>query len=126
MTSLTRSETARWLLEQDDFLILTHRRPDGDTLGSAAALCLGLEKLGKKAWVLNPTESLDGLGWLLNDITKDFAESGDTIVAVDVAAPNMLPRDFEPLAVKTQLRIDHHGSCTPFAPEELVDDQSAS
>ena len=49
MTSLTRAETARWLLERDDFLILTHRRPDGDTLGSAAALCLGLRQMGKKA-----------------------------------------------------------------------------
>ena len=124
--NLSRAEAAGFFLAHDNFTILTHRRPDGDTLGSAAALCLGLQKMGKKAWVLNPTESLDGLGWLLNDITKDFAESQDTIVAVDVAAPNMLPRDFEPLAVKTALRIDHHGSCTPFAPEELVDDQSAS
>ena len=124
--NLSRAEAAGFLLAHDNFTILTHRRPDGDTLGSAAALCLGLQKMGKKAWVLNPTEALDNLGWLLNDITKDFADSGDTIVAVDVAAPNMLPRDFEPLAVKTKLRIDHHGSCTPFAPEELVDPESAS
>jgi phosphoesterase RecJ-like protein len=82
--------------------------------------------LGKQAWVLNPTESLDGLGWLLADITKDFAEAGDTLVAVDVAAPNMLPRDFAELADRVKLRIDHHGSCTPFAPEELVDADSAS
>ena len=126
MKNLTRAEAADFLLSHDNFTILTHRRPDGDTLGSAAGLCLGLQKMGKNAWVLNPTESLDGLGWLLNDITKDFADNGDTIVAVDVAAPNMLPRDFEPLAVKTALRIDHHGSCTPFAPQELVDADSAS
>ena len=56
MTSLTRSETARWLLEQDDFLILTHRRPDGDTLGSAAVLCRGLRQLGKSAHVLENPE----------------------------------------------------------------------
>ena len=66
------------------------------------------------------------MGWLLADITKDFADNGDTIVAVDVAAPNMLPRDFAELAEKCQLRIDHHGSCTPFAKEELVDADSAS
>ena len=73
--NLSRAEAAGFFLARDNFTILTHRRPDGDTLGSAAALCLGLQKMGKKAWVLNPTESLDGLGWLLNDITKDFAES---------------------------------------------------
>ena len=38
MSSLTRSETARWLRDHDNFLILTHRRPDGDTVGSAAVL----------------------------------------------------------------------------------------
>ena len=124
--NLSRAEAAGFFLAHDNFTILTHRRPDGDTLGSAAALCLGLQKMGKKAWVLNPTESLDGLGWLLNDITKDFADSGDTIVAVDVAAPNMLPRDTEQLASRCGLRIDHHGSCTPFAAEELVDADSAS
>ena len=126
MKSLNRAEAAGFLLVHDDFCILTHRRPDGDTLGSAAALCLGLRKLGKNAWVLNPTEPLDNLDWLLADITKDFAEAGDTILAVDVAAPNMLPRDFAELADKCLLRIDHHGSCTPFAPEELVDAESAS
>ena len=39
----------------DRFLLLTHRRPDGDTSGSAAAICRGLRSLGKSVWVLeNP------------------------------------------------------------------------
>ena len=126
MTNLTRAETAEFLLSHDRFSILTHRRPDGDTLGSAAALCLGLRKLGKEAWVVDPTEPLDHLGWLMADITKEAAEESDTIVAVDVAAPNMLPKDTAPLAEKCLLRIDHHGSATPFAAEELVDPESAS
>ena len=46
MKRLTRSETARFLLEHDNYLILSHRRPDGDTTGSSAALCLGLRQLG--------------------------------------------------------------------------------
>ena len=29
----------------DDILILTHRRPDGDTAGCAGALCRGLSRL---------------------------------------------------------------------------------
>ena len=126
MKSLTRNEAAEFLRSHDHYCILTHRRPDGDTLGSAAALCLGLRKLGKEAWVLNPTEPLDNLDWLLADITKDAAENGDTVLAVDVAAPNMLPRSFEELVPRCALRIDHHGSATPFGGAELVDAKCAS
>ena len=40
MKNLTRSETARILLAHDQYTIVTHRRPDGDTIGSSAALCV--------------------------------------------------------------------------------------
>ena len=43
---LTIHETAQFLLAHDRYVILTHRRPDGDTAGSAAALCRGLRALG--------------------------------------------------------------------------------
>ena len=38
MKLLTREQTAEFLKENDGYVILTHRRPDGDTLGSAAVL----------------------------------------------------------------------------------------
>lgn len=38
---------ARLLEGQDDYLILTHGHPDGDTLGCAFALCRGLQKCGQ-------------------------------------------------------------------------------
>ena len=45
-------EAAALLAEQNDILILTHKRPDGDTIGCAVGLCAALRKLGKTAWVL--------------------------------------------------------------------------
>ena len=36
--ALTVSETADMLKNSDDILLVTHSRPDGDTLGSAIAL----------------------------------------------------------------------------------------
>ena len=52
---LTARETAAALRGMDNVLILTHVRPDGDTIGSAAALCCGLRALGKTAYLLpNP------------------------------------------------------------------------
>ena len=49
---LTVSETAALLRTFDNVLILTHIRPDGDTVGCAAALCAGLRALGKIAYLL--------------------------------------------------------------------------
>ena len=37
---MTDHQTARRLAALDQVLILTHRRPDGDTIGCASALCL--------------------------------------------------------------------------------------
>ena len=48
---MTLRETASFLKAKDNFIILTHRRPDGDTVGSAAALCLALRDVGKTAFV---------------------------------------------------------------------------
>jgi phosphoesterase RecJ-like protein len=126
MKSLNRAEAAGFLLVNDNFCILTHRRPDGDTVGSAAALCLGLRKLGKQAWVLKNEEISDRFGWLVEGLTKEAVEEHDIVVSVDVASPGMLPKSFAPLAETCRLRIDHHGSATSFTPEELVDADSAS
>ena len=55
---LTVHEAAERLRTFDNVLILTHLRPDGDTVGSAAALCAGLRALGKAAYLL-PNPELD-------------------------------------------------------------------
>ena len=48
-------EFAQLLLQRDGFLILSHIRPDGDTLGSGSALCSALRRMGKTAYVIcNP------------------------------------------------------------------------
>ena len=126
MTILTRSETARFLLEHDNYLILSHRRPDGDTTGSSAALCLGLRQLGKTAYVLENKEVSPRFQWLHAGLTKPTAEGGETIVSTDVASPSMLPEAFQSLLGGIALRIDHHGSATSFTAAELVDPHSAS
>ena len=88
---LTTTEVADYLRAHDNYLILTHRRPDGDTLGCAAALCRMLRQLGKRAAVLPNAETtahyapyLDGL-WASGDF------SYDTVVSVDLAALSLFP-----------------------------------
>ena len=57
---MTLSEIAAWLIENDRYLIMTHRRPDGDTLASAAALALGLKALGKTVYLYPNAEIAGG------------------------------------------------------------------
>ena len=126
MKILTRNECAQFLLSHDIFCNLSHRRPDGDTTGSSAALCLGLRQLGKKAHVLMNGEVSERFAWLHEGLTKEAVQEGDTVVSVDVASPGMLPKAFEHLLGNIQLRIDHHSSATSFTDCELVDGDSAS
>ena len=126
MKILTRNECAAFLLAHDRYTILSHRRPDGDTIGSSAALCLGLRQLGKTAHVLCNAEVSARFQWLHEGLTKESVEEGDVVVSVDVASPGMLPNAFQHLLGSIALRIDHHGSATSFTEEELVDADSAS
>ena len=126
MKELTRTECADWLLDRDRFVILTHRKPDGDTLGSSAALCRGLRSLGKTAHILENNEVTPLFAPLMEGLTKATPEDGDLLIAVDVAADNMLPKAFEHLKNCIDLRIDHHGSGREYTPREYVDSESAA
>jgi len=123
---MTRNDCAQWLLGHDRYGIITHRRPDGDTLGSAAALCLGLRSLGKQAFILENPEVTDRYRHLLAGLTVAKADADMTVICVDVAAPEMLGSHFAPLQNRILLRIDHHEDRSPFTPNALVDPAQAA
>ena len=63
---MTIQETAALLQTMDRVLLLTHVRPDGDTIGSAAALCRALRDLGREdrrtvRWLAALLRVADGL-----------------------------------------------------------------
>ena len=118
---MTRNECALWLQEHDNFCILTHARPDGDTIGSATALCVGLRQLGKTAHVLSNAEASPFLRRCLLGLTVDAPLDGDTLVSVDVASPHLLPAEFQQYLGRIAMRIDHHATATSFTAEEYVD-----
>ena len=126
MTRMTIAETADWLLDRDNFVLLTHRKPDGDTVGSAAALCRGLRQKGKTAYVLYNDEVTPLYAPLLEGLTKPQLSEGDILIAVDVAADNMLPQAFADVKNCIDMRIDHHGSGREYTPNELVDPDAAA
>ena len=123
---MTRNECAAWLQAHDNFCILTHARPDGDTIGSASALCLGLRQLGKTAHVLDNTQSSPFLKRCLLGLTVDAPKDTDVLVSVDVASPHLFPVEHQQYLSRIALRIDHHATSISFTPEEYVDAASAA
>jgi len=123
---MTRSECAAFLLQKDNFCILTHADPDGDALGSAAGLCLGLRALGKTAFVLENPQTPEELAFLCEELTMAAPAEDATLISVDVASPRIFMKNesFDPERI--ELRIDHHGKSTSYAPLELVEPQMAS
>lgn len=123
---MTRRECAAWLQEHDNFCILTHARPDGDTIGSATALCVGLRQLGKTAHILNNDQASPFLRRCLLGLTVSAPAETDTLVSVDVASPYLLPDAHKQYLDRIALRIDHHATAMSFTPEEFVDASSAA
>ena len=71
-------EAAALLSRQDGILILTHKRPDGDTIGCGAGLCRALRKLGKTAYALPSLDASSKLSRYLDGLAapEDFALAG--------------------------------------------------
>lgn len=126
MQILTRNEVADFLSQNDNYVILTHRRPDGDTLGSAALLCRGLRQKGKAAHILENPEITEKYAHLHHGLTKKAVDKGDILICVDVASPGMLPDSFAVYADRITLRIDHHATATSFTEKELVEPGAAA
>ena len=120
------SRAVERLREADKILILTHRNPDGDTLGSGFALLRALKKMGKKAKLLNNDEIPSKYAYLYEGITQeDFGE--EFIVSVDVAEKKLLGDSIrEKYGDRVDLSLDHHESSKHFAKETYVEPDSAS
>ncbi len=121
--TLTLADLCQYLKDNDNYLVLTHASPDGDTLGSAYALKLGLKKLGKKVQVICPDEIPHKYDYFIDDSECDFIP--ETVVAVDVADIKLLGDLWERFEDRIDLNIDHHVSNTHYA-KKLYLDETAS
>ena len=123
---MTRSECAAYLRERDGFLILNHRRPDGDAAGCAAALCLGLRALGKQAWVLPNPDMTERYLPLFAGLHAAADDRPETVVALDLAEESILQVNAGAWAGRVQLCIDHHPSNAGYAERNYVDPGAAA
>ena len=123
---LTIAETAAYLRRCDNVLILTHIRPDGDTVGCAAALCIALRQLGKTAYVLQDDGTSGMFTPYLQGLTAEDNWQPDTVVAVDIAAASMFHDAAQPYRDRVDLAIDHHPSQEFYARATCLDSSRAS
>lgn len=112
------TQAADFLREHDDYLILMHASPDGDTLGCGHALCGALQRMGKHARAVCPEEIPHRFDYLYSTVTEQEFEPA-TIVCVDVADTKLLG-EMKELGDKAELCIDHHVSNTGYAARTLV------
>ena len=123
---MTCPDVVKFLREHDNYLILTHRRPDGDTIGCGVGLREILCGMGKTAWLL---PSLGAAGLFAEYLEgrcapPDFVP--DTVVSVDTASLGLLPANAGPYRERIDLAIDHHPSNEFFAKETCLEaDKSA-
>lgn len=124
-TNITLEQAAEFLLNNDNFLILSHASPDGDTEGCAYGLCGALQRIGKKAKTACSDPLSERFSYLKEAVTEqDFEEK--IIVSVDVADKSLLGDLEEVYGGKVDLAIDHHVSHRPFAERIFVDDTAAA
>ena len=123
---MTCQDVVKFLREHDNYLILTHKRPDGDTIGCGVGLMEILRGTGKTAWLLPSLDATDLFTEYLEGrfAPADFAP--DTVVSVDVAALGLLPPNAQPYRDRIDLAIDHHPSNEFYAKETWLEADKAA
>lgn len=119
-------ETAELLLSKNNILILCHKHPDGDTLGSATALARALKSIGKSVRVECNDRISHDFDFMFDGFDKEEFEP-EFITAVDIADTTLLGAEFEgKYSDRVDLCIDHHSSNIMYAEKTWLEGDSAS
>ena len=123
---MTAQQAAAFLQTHDNYLILTHVRPDGDTIGCAAGLCRALRQIGKTAHILYNPETTSLFSCYLEGLLAPEGWEPTTVVSVDIAAKSLFPENALPYLPRVDLAIDHHPSQEFFAKETCLEAHRAA
>lgn len=122
---LNLKQTARYFKKHDNYIILTHATPDGDTLGSAYALYYGLNEIGKTACVVCPDVIPKKYNFFVRK-TDHICREDATVIAVDVADEKLLGALTEEFSGKVDINIDHHMTNSGFSKFRCLDANAAA
>jgi phosphoesterase RecJ-like protein len=126
-------EISKLIKAYDSFLITTHINPDGDAIGSEAALKSYLEDIGKNVIVVNSSVTPDSLAFLdpygeikvfPRGIQKDVLDSVDAVFVLDVNNWEHVGAFGKALrkSDKPRICIDHHVDASEDFADVMVTD----
>ncbi|MBS5334933.1 MAG: hypothetical protein DBY08_04875 [Clostridiales bacterium] len=123
-------EIANVLHEAESVLLFPHVNPDGDSIGSCAALCRTLRLRGKEAWILTEDEIPANLVFLDKGYSTkemDKIQRPDVCICVDCGDVSRFPKRAEKFLLgETTICIDHHMTTRLFCDYNYVDSQEAA
>jgi bifunctional oligoribonuclease and PAP phosphatase NrnA len=123
-------KVSRLIDEGNNFLITTHKDPDGDALGSSFSMYCALEGLGKKATVFLKDQVPYMYEFLPKPlrITHEFpVDQYDAIFVLDCGDLHRVGDGFEKLKnMGSLINIDHHRTNETFGIVNLVDESASS
>jgi phosphoesterase RecJ-like protein len=111
-------------------LVIGHRKPDGDALGSMFAVKIWLSRLGKSvklACIDKPSKRYNFLPFFDEIENEINPEEHDLVMVLDCGAHYMTGfHTSYPEMLKDCINIDHHASNDNFGSINIVDHESAS
>ena len=109
-------------------VIVPHKNPDGDAMGSTLGLCHYLKKLGHSALVIAPNDYPEFLKWIPGSKDVIIYEQDTTAAEVHISQADLIfTLDFNALhrcgamespiekAMATKVMIDHHQQPEDYA-----------
>ena len=129
MTS-NRTRITRVLEQSTSFLVASHEHPDGDAIGSTAAMGHLLKGLRKDVVLYNATGLPDRFAWLEmpGPVRTRIPEDGyDWVITLDCGDFDRLGHDFVTRAPRDKLiNIDHHQGNPGFGFLNWIDPERSS
>jgi phosphoesterase RecJ-like protein len=115
----------------DNFLVLGHREPDGDCVGSQLVLAGWLARRGKRAEAVSvgPFDRPEVVPFgdrFADSLRTDHLDEETAVVVVDCSHPNRTGLDLELIQGQPSFVIDHHAAAERYGEVRLVDAGSPS
>ena len=123
-------QLADFIKQGENFAVISHISPDGDTMGSAAALIYALEKLGKRAqWFCegNIPAAFMKIEEIASLTKREKLKRFDIVICVDCSDEARLGSCAQLLkTIKRTAQLDHHRTNTFYAQVNAVYPHSAA